>query len=179
MSAVFAMSAIASGVPPTAERLRQRSEPTLRAKSGRSGQEDDKKTSLLLKRSGSRTGRACLCCCVSSRIGVDACQDRRVGTESHAPRVAVSSDHCRIRPRARPVRTSLPCWLRQVKDASTKDRSIQRHRPQWLLILHARSKLKGPAPRARTKRAPPASPMSFQKWMNWAQRAVASLMIDQ
>jgi hypothetical protein len=60
-----------------------------------------------------------------------------------------------------------------------KDRSIQRYRAQWLPTLHFRSKLKGPAPRPRTKRAPPASPMSFQKWMNWAQRAVASVVIDQ
>jgi hypothetical protein len=53
------------------------------------------------------------------------------------------------------------------------------HRPQGLLTLHPRSKLKGPAPRASTMRTPPTSPMSFQKWMNWAQRAVASSVIDQ
>jgi len=46
-------------------------------------------------------------------------------------------------------------------------------------IERPRSKLRGPAPRARTRRAPPASPMSFQKWMNWAQRAVTSPAIDQ
>jgi hypothetical protein len=42
-----------------------------------------------------------------------------------------------------------------------------------------RSRLRPPAPRARRKSAPPARPMSFQKPMNWAQRALASPLIDQ
>ena len=47
------------------------------------------------------------------------------------------------------------------------------HRPKRP-TPHPWSTLKGPAPRARTKRATPASPISFQRGINWAQRVMSS-----